>query len=127
MKRDVPEELNWVKARAACSVEKVFASLHDGVEEDLKEANSLRPDGLDRFRIIRAEDGRSFTVRRGESINKFVSVVLENGCIAIVKARGQEAKFTVGLNNEGRCQLRSEKEGFEQWQVRKMALEDLLF
>jgi hypothetical protein len=36
-------------------------------------------------------------------------------------------KFTVGLNKEGRCLLRKNGEKFEQWQVRKMALEGLIF
>lgn len=127
MKRDVPEELNWVKARANCSIEKVFAGLHDGVQEDLKEANSLQPTGTQKFRVIPDEDGRAFTVRRGENINQFVNVLLENGAIVVVTAQGQEKRFKVGLNDEGRCQLRSEGKDFEQWQVRKLALEDLLF
>jgi len=127
VKTDVPEELNWVKARAACSLETVFASLHDGMQKDLAEANSLQAVGTGKFRIIPMDDGRAFTVRRGENIKPFVKVLLEDESIVVLTAQGKETTFKVGLNDEGRCQLRSEGRGFEQWQVRKLALEDLLF
>jgi hypothetical protein len=127
MNKDVPEELNWVKARAACSLDRVFVSLHDGIEQDLSEANSLQPQGFAKFRMIRADSGRAFTVRRDENINLIVTVTLEDEAIVVMTAQGQEQRFKVGLNNEGRCQLRCDGRGFEQWQVRKLALEDLLF
>jgi hypothetical protein len=47
----------------------------------------------------------------------------------IVVCAGNEIilRATITLNNEGRCMLKVDDEELEQWQVRRMALEDLFF
>jgi hypothetical protein len=122
----IPRELDWVKERAACSLAKVFSDIHRGVEEDVKSANSIFPHG-NPLEVIVA-DKNAFTVKRGASITPVVMFILESGCIVVsATLSNEEWRFTVGLNNEGRCQLRWESQEFEQWQVRKMALEGLFF
>lgn len=122
----IPRELDWVKERSACTLEKVFSELHRGVEEDVKTANLLPLQGPP-FQLV-VVDSRSFVVRRGEAIKPVVTFMLETaGILVNSTASNEEWRFTVGLNNEGRCQLRHEGQEYEQWQVRKMALEGLFF
>jgi hypothetical protein len=126
----IPRELDWVQARAACSLKKVFSELHDGVAEDVRVANSVCGFSPRRTPFELVVDGRSeaFTVRRGESIRPTVTFMLEADQIVIASSKtNEEFRFTVGLNDEGRCQLRLNSQEFEQWQVRKMALEALFF
>jgi len=124
---DVPQELDWVKKRAACSLKQVFCELHRGVVEDVKDANeSLQPKMP--FDVVVSKLGEDFTVQRAESLRPTTSFVLLGQHIVISSSASKEQwKFTVGLNNDGRCQLRWDGQEYEQWQVRKMALESLFF
>jgi len=127
---EIPRELDWVKKRAACSLKQVFSELHRGVMEDVKDANEVLSTSPRRtpFEVIVSRDGEDFTVQRGESIRPTVSFVILGEHIAISSsATNEKWEFTVGLNNEGRCLLRENGDEFEQWQVRKMALEGLFF
>jgi|SRR5271163_5068120 len=122
----IPRELDWVKERAACTSEKVLSQLHRSVEEDVKTANSIFP--REPLLQVVVTDEQAFTVRRGETLKPVVAFMLEGGCIVVTSSLSREEwRFTVGLNNEGRCQLRQNGEEYEQWQVRKMALEGLFF
>lgn len=126
---DIPRELDWVKARAACSLAKVFSEPHDGVAEDVKAANSACT-SLRRtpFELVPDRSSEAFTVRREETFKPTATFMLEADQIVIASSKtNEEFRFTVGLNDEGRCQLRMNSQKFEQWQVRKMALEGLFF
>lgn len=115
-----------VKERAACTLEKVFRQLYDGVEEDVKVANATFQAGT-LFQVV-AADSKAFTVRRGETIKPVVRFMLEEKRIVTSSdISNEELQFSVGLSDEGRCQLRQNGQEFEQWQVRKMALEGLFF
>lgn len=123
----IPRELDWVKERAACTLAKVFRELHYGVAEDVKTANSLSLPNGNSFQVVIADE-KAFTVRHGEAIKPVVTFMLEDKRIVISSdVSNEELRFTVGLNDEGRCQLRQNGHEFEQWQVRRMALEGLFF
>jgi hypothetical protein len=125
----IPRELDWVRERAACSLAKVFSNLHRGVEEDVKVANSVCPTSPRRTLFeVHTDKNDAFTVQRAESIRPVVVFMLQSECILVSVGPGNEEwRFTVGLNNEGRCLLRFDGKEFEHWQVRKMALEGLFF
>jgi hypothetical protein len=126
----IPRELDWVQARAACSIAKVFTELHDGVTKDVKAANSsCTPSSRGTlFELVPDKSSKAFTVRREETFQPSVVFMLDADHIGITStATNEELRFTVGLNDEGRCQLRSNSHEYEQWQVRKMALEALFF
>jgi len=122
----IPRELDWVRQRAGCTLAKVFSELHSGVEEDVKTANATVLGG-DAFQVI-VSDQEAFIVRRGEAIKPVVRFMLEGKRIVISSdISNEESAFSVGLSDEGRCQLRQNGNEYEQWQVRKMALEGLFF
>jgi hypothetical protein len=126
----VPYELDWVKKRAACSLKQVFSELHRGVIEDVKDANDISPLSTRRtpFEVTVGRAGEDFTVQRGESVRPVVTFLILGDHISIsTNASSEKWEFTVGLNDEGRCLLRQNGQEYEQWQVRKMALEGLFF
>lgn len=127
----VPPELNWVKQKFECSVRKVFADLYRGVEEDVKTANEVLRTSLRNrpFELAPNATGDGFTVRREETVRPTVTFRLVSEPERIVVNSGATKKwnFSVGLNHEGHCVLREEGRDYELWQVRRMALETLLF
>ena len=125
----IPRELDWVKELAACSIVKVFNELRMGVEEDVKAANLVRRRSpRTEFRLIPNNANDAFTVLHDGGPGPQVNFYLESNQIKIDDlASNQTFLVTLTLNNEGRCKLRINGEEFEQWQVRRMALERLFF
>ena len=80
------------------------------------------------FELISVTRGDAFTVRWQETIQPVVTFMLRKDHILIASAATKEEfRFTVGLNDEGRCQHRLNGQEYEQWQVHKMALKALFF
>jgi hypothetical protein len=130
MKRmvEVPEELDWVGAHAACTVARVFRELLDGVEGDVRAINLARKLSSDScFRVDRGDADR-FMVRRGESIRPVVTFWHGVGAI-YVNDEVTANKFTIALtiSASGRCVLKVDGVEMERWQARKMALEVFFF
>lgn len=119
---------NWIKARAECSLTQVLRQLELGARNDVDTANAQRM-AEDRHKFsISASAGR-FSVTRESSRALPLSVDFSSEGDEIVVCAGNEIilKATIALNYEGRCILRVDNEELEQWQVRRMALEDLFF
>ena len=63
----VPQDFNWVKARAACSLSEVFLALRLGVEQDIESINALRGLGSDdKFGVQVASAGNVFVAYRSD-------------------------------------------------------------
>ena|ERR1700735_1741601 len=128
IRENVPQELNWVDARAECSVAEMFKSLELGVQEDVERRVSLlKPEEQTMFRAV-SRMGRFSVVCES---NEYEARSVDFSCTKkeITVSSGGEIKFTatVSLTNSGRCKLKVNDAELEQWQVRRMALEDLFF
>jgi hypothetical protein len=130
----VPQELNWVEKRAACTVAEVFNQLCDEIESDVTAANSARQlSEDDQFVATRSGGGPVIIVGRPRRVpNPRVFVALADNRIEVTTERNDKWSATVGLNDEGRCTLRladgkTEITEVEQWQFRRRALESLFF
>lgn len=125
--KDKPK-VDWVTERSACSLPKVFQELRLQVEEDIKTRNSLRPNNAPyEFSVV--ENGEEFTVLL-EAKELQRSVVFSLGEHAIsVRGDQTDLKLDVKLNftEKGACKLNVDGKEYDFWQVRRMALEDLLF
>jgi hypothetical protein len=131
----VPENLNWVKVRAACSIGAMFKALELGAHEDVAEVTLLiKPQDNIAFSVV--ANHRRFSVIREDGatagtpvpVTREVNFVLEGKAIVISDGNGRlQLKATITLNNEGQCKLVVENNEVEQWQVRRMALEKLFF
>jgi phage major head subunit gpT-like protein len=113
----VPQELNWVEKRAACTVGMVFNQLCDEIQKDATSVNTIQqlPEGS-QFMAQMHSDGSTIFVAQPNRI--------------VVKEEWRKKTWSVaiGLNNEGRCTLRlDDGTELEQWQFRKMALSGLFF
>jgi hypothetical protein len=129
----IPQELNWVERRGACTASKVFEQLIKGIENDVATINKMRGLNEQRFTAELLSDGSTLVVgqinieqrrRVKVGISQSKIVALEEGISR------KTVTASIGLNNEGRCILKLEDEAkteLEQWQFRKIVLEGLLF
>jgi hypothetical protein len=126
----VPKDFNWVEARAECSLHNIFKALELGVREDVEAIKALlRPHEDIRFSVQTARS--RFSVVRVDdpmrSISESVDFELAQPQIIVRNDDGVILTATLTLNNEGQCKLKVGNDELEQWQVRRMALEKLLF
>jgi hypothetical protein len=125
---DIPLELNWVKARAECSLVRVFKALELAVKEDVDAINSLLKPGSGMSFAV-ANYGKRFSAvcEVNHYPSNSVDFILEEDGIQIGESGNIKFRATLTLTNSGRCKLKVNGEELEQWQVRRKALEDLFF
>ena len=136
MKDEVPKTLNWVKARAECSIDHLFIVLSAVVEADTKAANE-RGRGSLSFAFSRLTDESLLVTRKYNAGGIIESEAiaferLRDGSIKVTQrtaAKGStdffEAKPHVDIN--GDCKFEVRGAPLEPWQVSKRALERLFF
>lgn len=127
----VPQELNWVEKRAACTVAEVFNELRSGIDDDVAIMNAARQLTTGTcFSATLLQSGTGVVIGRPKQIpNRRVLVAIAGDKLQVKdEGSGSDWSASVALNNEGRCILRLE-DGveLEQWQFRKKALEGLFF
>ncbi|MGB7152268.1 MAG: hypothetical protein WBD45_24120 [Terriglobales bacterium] len=121
-------KFDWVTLRSACTLAKVFATLRRQVEEDVKTRNAQRPNYAP-YEFTVADDIDAFTVfLKAKDLSRSVSFKLSEHGIAVQDDQGS-SKFQVrvNFNDVGECRLLVDEQDREFWQVRRMALEDLMF
>jgi len=133
-----PDDFDWVVAQSKCSVASMFARLQTGVKEDVRRRNSLgrlgRDDGWTfEFHV----DGEEFEVSRveasgvTESMDSTLALVRfeRAGRRIHVHGDGVDIEFTavVSLDVAGVCRLVVGEAMYSEWEIRRMALEQLFF
>lgn len=119
---------DWVTVRSQCSLPKVFYTLRAQVEQDVKTRNSLRPENAPyEFKVT--EDIDNFKVLlESESVSDSVTFSLSERSIIVRDGhQNQIFELTVTFSDDGKCKLYVDAEQREFWQVRRMALEGLMF
>jgi hypothetical protein len=127
VEKDTPK-FDWVTERARCSLPNVFRALRLQVEEDVRTRNALRPNNSP-YAFSVAENGDDFTVllEAGEVRRQIVFSLAEHA-ILVRDDKGEPAfEVTLTFNDQGECKLNVNKQERDFWQVRRMALEELLF
>jgi hypothetical protein len=124
---DAPK-FDWVTKRSQCSFPNVFKDLRLQVEEDVKTRNALRPDNSPYEFSVADGDGDFTVLLKAGDFHKSVIFSLAEHAI-IVKDDAGNATFEVTLtfSDEGECKLHVRQKELELWQVRRKALEELLF
>jgi hypothetical protein len=119
---------DWVTQRSSCSLPKIFKELRLQVEEDVKTRNALRPNNSP-YEFSVAENGGEFTVLlEAKDAHRSVVFNLAEHAILVRDDKGDQMfEVTLTFNDEGDCRLHVNDEERDLWQVRRMALEDLLF
>jgi hypothetical protein len=133
--RDVPgtvkkatQKLDWVTERSSCGLPKVFRTLRLQIEEDVKTRNALRPNNSP-YEFSVAEQGEDFTVLlKAKEMRRSVVFTLAEHAILVRDDKGDPMfDVTPAFSDEGECRLQVNGAERELWQVRRMALEELMF
>jgi len=121
-------KFNWVTERSLCSFPNVFKDLRLQVEEDVKTRNTLRPNNAP-YEFSVAENGDDFTVllKAGDFHKSVIFNLAEHAIVVRDDAGNATFEVTLTFNDEGQCRLHVNEKQLESWQVRRMALEELLF
>ncbi len=121
-------KFNWVSERSSCSLPRVFQALRAQVEEDVKTRNGLRPKNSPyEFSVEEVESDFSVVFVSGDIRRAVTFSLAEHGIL--VRGDKGEQMFEVRLTftDDGQCQMIVNEKHIESWQVRRMALEELLF
>jgi hypothetical protein len=121
-------KFNWVTERSACSLPKVFNTLRSQVEEDVKTRNAQRPKNSP-YEFSVDETGGGFAVFfRAKDADRSVKFSLaEHGILVRDDKDNQMFEVTLTFTDDGECRLNVNEEQRNLSQVRRMALEELLF
>ncbi len=119
---------DWVNGRFACSLPGVFKTLRLEVEEDVKTRNNLRPPNSPYDFSLADSDGGFAVHLQASGVRKSVAFKLADHAI-LVRDDKDDLMFEVALafSDDGHCRLTVNHEEREYWQVRRMALENLMF
>jgi hypothetical protein len=127
-KNENETKFDWVTARSACTLPKIFKDLRLHVEQDVKTRNNLRlKNAAYEFAVAESENGFK-VVLKSDALNLAVTFTLAEHAI-LVRDNTGTSMFDVTLNfsDKGECNLMVNGEEREMWQVQRMALEDLMF
>ena len=126
-KKDAPQ-FDWVTQRSACTLPKVFAALRQQVEADVKTRNDLRPNYAP-YEFSLTENIEEFAViLKAKDVNRSVTFKLANDAISVHDDKDASMfELTISFNDRGECKLYVNEQERESWQIRRMALENLLF
>ncbi|HXR37831.1 MAG TPA: hypothetical protein VN776_01995 [Terracidiphilus sp.] len=121
-------KFDWVAERTACSLPRVFKTLKLEVEEDVRVRNAARPEAAKyEFSLVEKENAFS-VVLDAESFHRSVTFALEDHAILALDSSGNQMfEVTLNFTDDGKCKMNAKQQNRESWQVRRMALEDLLF
>lgn len=121
-------QFDWITQRSQCSLPKIFKTLRQEVEADVKTRNALRPQNSP-YEFSVAENGNDFSARlTTKDARASVAFSLSEHAIVVRDDQGNlKFEVTLTFNDEGECKLYVNDEEREPWQVRRMALEELMF
>lgn len=121
-------KFDWITERHSCSLPNVFKELRLQIEQDLKTRNALRPNNAP-YEFSLADNNGGFRVfLKAKELEMAVTFSLAEHAILVQDDKGIEM-FQVALtfNDQGECKLKINGEERDFWQVRRMALEELMF
>ncbi len=133
MNRDLPEVLDWVKERAACTPFVVFENLRKDVKSDMEARNALSPEesGFLKRNFTFQEQGNWFAVlfrRSLEDDDGFLFYLTATGILVKdVATRKVLYQASLTLSEDGKCRLQVGDVEYNLWQFRNLVLHDLFF
>jgi hypothetical protein len=127
VEKDVPG-FDWVTERSQCSLPKVFYNLRIQVEEDVKTRNALRPENSPyEFSVSDDIDGFRIVLQANE-VRESVIFSLAGHAILVHDEKGNPLfEVIAAFSEDGKCKLFVNETERDSWQVRRMALEGLMF
>jgi hypothetical protein len=119
---------DWVTERSCCTLPKVFNALRSQVEEDVKTRNSLRPNNSPYEFTVKTDTTDFKVLLIAKELEKSVTFGLGENAIQVRDDQGNSMfEVTVTFDDSGKCRLNVNAQERDFWQVRRMALEDLMY
>jgi len=123
----IEDDFDWVSERATCSLAVIFGTLKLQVREDVKKRTDLRPPEA-HYGFTFSDHGDGFFVGLdADTVHYSILFKREAKKIEISGDGIKAFEATPTVNDEGKCRLKVNGIEREFWQVRRMALEKLLF
>jgi hypothetical protein len=129
-----PDTFDWVAAQAKCRSASMFAQLQTSVAEDVRRRNDLRGEDDDWTLEMNGEESVFEVSRMVPSPfggSKAVALVKfdREGRRIHVHGDGVDVDFTavVALDASGACRFVVGEAIYSEWEIRRMALEELFF
>jgi len=119
---------DWVTERSSCTLPKVFNALRSQVEEHVKTRNSLRPNNSPYEFAVKTDTTDFKVLLIAKELEKSVTFSLSENAIRVRDDQGNSMfEVTVTFDDSGKCRLNVNAQERDFWQVRRMALEDLMY
>lgn len=125
-----PEDVDWVSAQSKCNAALTFERLQAGVQQDVERRNAIggRHDG---WTFEFHEEDNEFEVSRLSDSGRVMAVVKFERAGRRIHVQGEdvEVDFTavVSLDPAGVCRCVVGEALYSEWEIRRMALEQLFF
>jgi hypothetical protein len=121
-------KFDWVTERSSCSLPKVFNTLRVQVEEDVKTRNALRPSYSPYEFSVKDDNGEFAILLKANELQQSVVFRLAEHAILVRDDKSNPMfEVTATFSDGGECRLKVNGEERDFWQVRRMALEELMF
>ena len=135
MDRQLPDDFDWVTARARCSAADMYEILRDLAQVNVTKANAIYVKNApsadpDRFGFRDAPDPtlRQFNVWDKWGLERrTVQVQLDGDAIRVHGSVSREFRATLTLTDGGNCKFRVGEAELDPWQLLRRALEPLFF
>jgi hypothetical protein len=121
-------KFDWVEGRSSCTLPKMYRQLKAEIEQDVRERNAQRPPDAEYEFTVVEKDNSFSVVLEASDFRRSVTFLYESHAITVLDPSGNQMfEVTLQFADDGRCLLKAKEENRESWQVRRMALEDLMF
>ena len=119
---------DWVTQRSSCTLPAIFRELRSQVEQDVNTRNGLRPSYVPYEFSIADQEGGFKVLLKAKDLQMAVAFLLAEHSI-LIRDDKESPMFdiTLAFDDQGQCKLKVNGEDREFWQVRRMALEELMF
>jgi hypothetical protein len=125
---DGASKFDWVTERSSCSLPKVFTALRTQVEADVTARNGLRPGNAPYEFSVKEDNGEFAVVLKAQQLQQSVVFSLADQAILVRDDKSNPMfEVTASFSDGGECRLKVNGEERDFWQVRRMALEELMF
>ena len=136
-----PDNFNWVTAQAKCSTQTMFEKLRAGIQADVQSRNGIF-DRQDHWRFEFHEDEDGFEVTRlvvppsgvppsARNMSRVTASVQFTRSGRRIHVQGEDVDVdfvaVVTLDATGQCLFAVDEVFYAEWQIRRMALEQLFF
>lgn len=121
----IPEDFDWVTARAECSLASVFELLKTAVGRDVDTRHAMPATG-NGFAFV-PEHNTFLVIHSAPNERHTVKFTLESNAIAVTFDDKPILTGSVTLCDDGVCRIAVEGQPVAGWQFRRRALERLFF